>query len=438
MSKLTLTILVGKITSVICHLIPNFGGTALPGLITLKLNPTLINQIARKNQLETILITGTNGKTTTGRLLAHILKTANVSYLQNRTGSNLERGIASSLISDSSISGKLPSKLAIFEVDEAVIPLLSKLLNPKIILFTNLFRDQLDRYGEIDTILSKWQQSLKGINESTTVIYNCDDPSLEYLTKSLKNKVSFGLDKKHAKTKSLSASADATFCLNCHQPLNFTHIFTSHLGHYSCPSCNFKRSTPQVKLNLKSNLSGVYNLYNLLAATAIAKTLKIDQKIINEAIKSFIPAFGRGEVFKLKNLQTKILLVKNPAGYNVILETLTKLKNLTTTPLLLILNDNIADGTDISWIWDVHFNYLKYQKTPIIVSGTRAYDLALRLKYAGIPPTKIIPVGSIKKALKILSEQPGDSAYILPTYTAMLKLRKILKKQKLVHSTWKD
>ncbi|MEA3355063.1 MAG: MurT ligase domain-containing protein, partial [Patescibacteria group bacterium] len=189
---------------------------------------------------------------------------------------------------------------------------------------------------------------------------------------------------------------------------------------------------------INSNLIGIHNFYNLLAATSLAKTLKISQKIITKAIKSFSPAFGRGETFKLKNLKTKILLVKNPTGYNIILETLSKLKNLKNTPLLLILNDKIADGTDISWIWDVHFNYLKYQKAPIIVSGTRVHDLILRLKYAGIPPSKIIPANSVKKALKILVRQSGDSAYILPTYTAMLKLRKILSQQKIVHSTWKD
>ncbi|MBU1085348.1 MAG: MurT ligase domain-containing protein [Candidatus Beckwithbacteria bacterium] len=427
MLKLTSAIIIGKLTRTICHLIPSLGGTALPGLIALKLNKNLIKNLVNKNNLKSIIITGTNGKTTTGRLLAHILKKANISYLHNRTGSNLERGIASNLISNSSMKGSLPSQLAIFEIDEAVVPLLSKVLNPKVILFTNLFRDQLDRYGEIDTILSKWKQTLKTLNNKTTIIYNCDDPSLEYLTKETTNKISFGLNKSHSTTKPLSASADAIFCLNCHQPLNFTHIFTSHLGHYSCPSCNFKRSVPKVNLNLKSNLPGIYNLYNLLAAIAIAKSLGINQKTITKAIKSFTPTFGRGKSFKLKNLKTKILLVKNPTGYNVILETLTQNKNFKTSPLLLILNDNIADGTDISWIWDVHFNYLKYQKAPIIVSGTRANDLKLRLKYAGIQPARTVLAGSIKKALKILSNQPGSSAYILPTYTALLKLRKILK-----------
>ncbi|MEA3355317.1 MAG: Mur ligase family protein, partial [Patescibacteria group bacterium] len=312
MLKLTLTILIGKAIKTICRLIPGFGGTALPGLIALKLNKDLVKDLVKKNHLKSIIITGTNGKTTTSRLLAHILKTANIPYLQNRTGSNLKRGIASSLISDSSISGKLPNQLAIFEVDEAAVFSLSKLLNPKIILFTNLFRDQLDRYGEIDTILSKWQQALKNLKHKTTIIYNCDDPSLEYLVKKIKNKISFGLDKKVSKTKSLSASADATFCPNCHQPLNFAHIFTSHLGHYSCSSCKFKRPTPDFCQKINSNLIGIHNFYNLLAATSLAKTLKISQKIITKAIKSFSPAFGRGETFKLKNLKTKILLVKNP------------------------------------------------------------------------------------------------------------------------------
>lgn len=438
MLKLSLAIIVAKITNQLCRLTPGLGGTALPGLLALKIDKNLLQKLIKKNQLDSIIITGTNGKTTTSRLLAHILKQAKVPYIQNRSGSNLARGITSSIINNLSASGQLSSKLAIFEVDEAVVPHLAKLLNPKIILFNNLFRDQLDRYGEIDTILSKWKQALKTLSNQTTVIYNCDDPSLEYLTKDIKNKISFGLNKKHSKTKPLASSADAIFCLKCHQPLNFTHIFTSHLGHYSCPSCNFKRSTPQSNLNFKSNLPGVYNLYNLLAATTISKALKINQITIIKSLKSFTPAFGRGETFKQKGLNIKIFLVKNPTGYNAILETLAQTKNIKTSLLLLILNDNIADGTDISWIWDVDFNYLKYQKAPIIVSGTRAHDLALRLKYAGIKPSRLILVGSIKKALKKLSNQKGSSAYILPTYTAMLQLREILKKQKLLHSTWND
>jgi lipid II isoglutaminyl synthase (glutamine-hydrolysing) len=438
MLKLTLIIFLSKLIKRAINLVPSLGGTALPGLIALKLGKNILKNLVAKNNLNSIIITGTNGKTTTSRLVAQILTKANIPFFQNRSGSNLIRGITSSLLAQVSAKGKLPSNLAIFEVDEAVVPQLSKILDPKIILFNNLFRDQLDRYGEIDTILTKWQETLKHLNPKTTVIYNCDDPSLEYLTKGYKNKVSFGLSESFSKTKTLSSSADAIFCLSCHKKLNFSHIFTSHLGHYSCPSCNFKRSTPQVTLDPKTFSLELHNQYNLLAAKAVAQALKIDSKTINQGLKSFTPAFGRGETLKLGDLNTKILLVKNPTGYNVILESLAQKKSIKSTPILLALNDNIADGTDVSWIWDVNFNCLKYQKAPIIVSGIRAKDLNLRLKYAGVKSSNIILEPNLKQALNLLKNQAGTSAYILPTYTAMLNLRKILTKQKIIHSTWSD
>jgi lipid II isoglutaminyl synthase (glutamine-hydrolysing) len=438
MLKLSLTISVSKLIKQATNLVPSLGGTALPGLVALKLDKDILKKIIIKNKLHSIIITGTNGKTTTSRLVAQVLKKAKIPFFQNRSGSNLIRGITSSLLDQASIKGKLPSNFAIFEVDEAVVLKLSRVLNPKIILFNNLFRDQLDRYGEIDSILTKWQETLKHLNSKTTIIYNCDDPSLEYLTQNYKKKVSFGLSKSLAKSKTLSSSADAIFCLICHKKLNFSHIFTSHLGHYSCPSCHFKRPNPQITLNSKINSLELHNQYNFLAAKAVAKTLKIDSNTISQGLGSFTPAFGRGEIFNLGGVNTKILLVKNPTGYNVILESLSQKKLLKSTPILLALNDNLADGTDVSWIWDVDFNYLKYQKAPIIVSGIRAKDLQLRLKYAGVRSSKITLEPNLKKALNLLKKQASPSAYILPTYTAMLSLRKILVKQKLIHSTWKD
>lgn len=429
----------GKITALITRLIPWTGGSALPGLIALKINPGLINQIREKNNLQSLVITGTNGKTTTSRLLSHILNSTNIPHLHNRSGSNLLRGVASTLINQISLFKGLPYSLAVFELDEAVINQAVKQLKPQIILFTNLFRDQLDRYGEIDTILNQWLDTLKKLPLKTKTILNIDDPSLNYLSQKSKSQtIKYGLSKKDSKRQQLSKSADAIFCPHCHYLLNYTGIFTSHLGHYSCPNCLFKRLNPTVKpIKLQIKLPGIHNQYNLLASYTLAKTLKISSKSIKKALKTFKPAFGRTETFKLGQKITQILLVKNPAGFNVTLETLKAQKNL-NQPMLLILNDKIADGTDISWIWDINFNLLIKRRTPIIVSGLRTYDLALRLKYAGIKPSKIIPKKSIKKALKTLKNQSGEKAFILPTYTAMLHLRKILNRQKIIHSTWED
>ena len=443
MIKLFFSITIAKVISQLSRLIPFIGGSALPGLIALKLNPTLINQISKKNQLKSIIVTGTNGKTTTSRLLGKILKTNNIKYIHNRAGSNLLRGIASTLINQSNNFGKIDKKLAIWEVDEAIVPQAIKQLNPSIILFNNLFRDQLDRYGEIDSISNKWKQGVNNLSKNTKLIINVDDPSLNYLSQSLKAKttlITFGLSKSLSQQQTLSHTADAIFCPKCHQPLKFTSIFTSHLGHYQCLQCNFKRSTPNNSLNKKitTNLPGIYNQYNILAATTIAKTLNLPQASINTAIKNFKPAFGRAETFKDKDKSVQILLVKNPTGFNTVLETLNKNKQLTNSPLFLILNDLIADGTDVSWIWDVDFEILKSRKTPIIISGLRAYDLALRLKYAGINPKLIQLQPKLSKAFNQFINLKGKQAYILPTYTAMLSLREILRQKKLIHSSWKD
>ncbi len=439
MLKFYLSLIIGKMIAKACRVAPFIGGSALPGLIALKINPALINQITERNRLKTIIITGTNGKTTTSRLTSHILNESKISHLHNRTGSNLLRGITSALINQIRLNGKLSANLAIFELDEAAAAKAIKALKPRIILFTNLFRDQLDRYGEIDTLLDSWQHSLKHLPKNSTLIYNSDDPSLNYLASTTKiPSISYGLPSSLKTASTPSDSADAIFCPNCHHPLKFKAIFTSHLGHYQCSNCQFKRKTPTTKYSKNlTTLPGVYNLYNTLAATSLAIKLNISINTINKALGSFTPAFGRAETFKLNNKSTNILLVKNPTGFNATLETLKAKKHL-DKPLLLILNDLTADGKDVSWIWDVDFSLLSHRKPPIIVSGIRAHDLALRLKYAGLKPSHILIQPNLKKALKLLSFQNHSPAYILPTYTAMLKLRKILTRQKLIHSTWED
>lgn len=441
--KLTLAILIGKLAAFFCHLFPFLGGTALPGLIALKIDPQLVKNIRQRNQLQSIVITGTNGKTTTSRLLAQILKTAKQPFVQNRTGSNLLRGLASSLISQASLSGRLPLKLALWEVDEAVVPVIIDQVKPRIILFTNLFRDQLDRYGEIDTILKNWRSALKKLPSNSQIVINIDDPSLNYLGRKASpshHVVTYGLNHKKLAKKRLAHAADAIFCPHCHAPLQFSLVFTSHLGHYSCSQCSFKRNQPQFSLEqtVSFSLPGAYNLYNLLAATTIAQLLAIPAQTIKQALKTFQPAFGRAEEFKLQNKTIYIHLVKNPAGFNAVLETLQQQQHLFSSPLLIAINDLTADGKDVSWLWDVDFELLNQRQTPVIVSGIRAYDIALRLKYAGLKQSLIRIEPSLKQALLKLQQTPSQPLYILPTYTAMLAIRELLRQQKVIHSTWKD
>ena len=457
-----LALILGKLVGLVCRWLPFGGGSSLPGLITNWIDPYFLDQVQSSQYLKSIIITGTNGKTTTSRLIGNIFDQAGKKHIHNRRGSNLLRGVTSTLITQMSFSGKLFASLAVWEIDEAVIPEAVKKLRPQVIIFTNLFRDQLDRYGEINTILEKWQKSLQSISSETWLVINHDDPSLQYLSQKHRYQtqiIAYGLEDNTIGNNSLADAADAIFCPFCHQPLDFTHIYTSHLGHYHCPSCQFTRTKPTVfikkaiinnanselviktsqqLLSIKSRLPGVYNLYNALAALATARIFKISPKIIKEAIAKFQPAFGRAEKFSIDHGFAHILLVKNPAGFNAVLETLEAQKHLDSQPLLIAINDLIADGTDVSWLWDVNFELLKSRRQPIIVTGLRADDMALRLKYAGVEPDLIKTESSLKTALKKITQSWSTPAYILPTYTAMLAIRKILNQERLLHSTWKD
>lgn len=379
------SIIIGKIISRLLRLFSSKGGTALPGLIALRINPNLINQIVKKNQLKSIIITGTNGKTTTSRLLGSMLQAQNLPFLHNRSGSNLLRGIAAALINQSDISGRIKVKLArpdsarlaIWEIDEAVVFTAVKQLQPKIILFNNLSRDQLDRYGELDSILKSWQESLSILPADAQVIINRTDQRLKQL--------------------------------HFPQIIYFGQVLS--LGHYQQA--------------------------NILAAQALAHTLKLKPSSISQGLASFRPAFGRGETFTFQQKQIKILLVKNPAGLTAVLNQLQDNQQL-NQPLLIALNDLIADGTDVSWIWDANLEILKDRRTPIIVSGLRTADLALRLKYAGVKEKLIQIEPSLNHAWQKFIAQPGRNHNILPTYTAMLALRQLLSQQKIIHSSWQD
>lgn len=359
---MSIAIVIGKLIAFFLHFIRS-SATALPGLVILKLKPDFISALIKQNKLKSIVITGTNGKTTTCRLITSMFDGAKMSYITNRTGSNLLRGIASTLINQSNLLGKLNSTLAVWEADEAAFAPIIKALRPSIVLFTNLSRDQLDRYGEINTLLKLWQKNIAALPANTQIVLNQTDPLLI--------------------------------------KLHFPKII--HFGQNLTP--------------------GQYQLHNIEAAKTIGRIFKLKPEIMATAIAKFQPAFGRGEELKLNGHPLKILLVKNPAGFNSVWEMLHN-QNKLDQPLLIILNDKIADGTDVSWIYDVDFNYLKQRKTPIIVSGTRALDMALRLKIAGLSPSRLILEVSIKKALGY------SPKIILPTYTAMLALRKIILKQK--------
>lgn len=446
--RLYLAIIIGKLIVFVIKLTGG-GATAAPGLVALMIDPALVNKLAKKLKYGSIVLSGTNGKTTTARLTFDLLS-AKFNVIHNRAGSNLLRGIASSLIAKTSLWGKLQADLGLWEVDEATLPEAIVNTKPKVITLLNLFRDQLDRYGEVDTIRNCWQNALTKLSKNTTLILNADDPGISILANSHKGEVLFfGVNDKTLDLPQISHVADIKHCLKCGSNLKYTTLLSAHMGHYRCPDCNFKRPKPAIaatnlkfkpafatSINLTINhklltinysLPGLYNVYNVLAATSIADELKIDHAKIKEKIESFSAAFGRFQSVLIRNRSVIIFLIKNPTGANEVIRTIATKNKIS---LLVILNDNIADGRDVSWIWDTNWETLASKIQNLAVSGTRAWDLATRLKYAGIKLSKNNVYEnisySIGKSLENMSIK--DTLLILPTYTAMLKVQRTLAK----------
>lgn len=379
--RLFLAIILGRIIALLTRFFKIGGGSAAPGLYALRIEPRLVEKLAQKIP-KNIVITGTNGKTTTARMLAHLAQEAGIKVIRNHTGSNLERGIASALISNYKLK-TINYKLGIWELDEAAFNSVALNIKPDIIIFLNVSRDQLDRYGEVDKVVNDWCQTLAKLDPKTTVLINADEPDLAKLKDYFKGKiVEFG--KKNLKNIKLNGLKGSEFKIK--------------------------------NLKFKINLPGMYHIYNTLAAITCAYHLNIPVK----SLTKFSPAFGRVEKLPFGY----IFLIKNPAGATQVFQTLAPLIKKQDR-LLLALNDNLADGTDVSWIWDGEFERLQ---GTAFCSGTRAYDLAVRLKYAGFDPDSIGVEPSLKNALKRARTGLKGKLFILPTYTALLELQKILKK----------
>lgn len=443
--KLFFAILIGKTVKILLNIFKLSKGSSAPGLVALKIDNKLIEKLAFNIKKPKILISATNGKTTTTKILCEIISKKD-KVISNYTGANLERGIASALIEKTNLFGKLDDNYLVLEVDEAVLPDMIKKINPNLIILGNLFRDQLDRYGELENISKRWELSIKKINKQTKIILNADDPLIANMGSNLDKVYYFGIN--HNTTHKMEHAADSTRCPICKNNLLYKDIFFSHLGDYKCSKCNFKRPKLDIfadnirfkneilklrinykkqKINIETNINGFHNIYNILPAIMTCKILDIDNYIISDSIKNLSPAFGRTEKFVFKNKQFVLNLIKNPTGANALFNFLDNKEKY----IIFALNDKIADGTDVSWIWDADFENIKNAKE-IICTGIRKYDIALRIKYS-----KILEKGlSIEKdywqAIKVASNIAKDKIYIFANYTAMLEIRKILENKKIV------
>ncbi len=418
----------------------NYNATSLSGKITLKLNKNFLKTAQHFVKNGIINITGTNGKTTTSNLISDILKTDNQKIVSNFLGANMLNGIATAIGKDLPFAQK--ADYFVLECDEAYLTKLYDEMQAQFLLVTNLFRDQLDRYGELNSTYKKIEEAINK-NKKLKLFLNADDPMVAKLGFNKENEVIyFGFKdivlKNNQNEKNMSPK-EAINC-TCGSEYKYSKTFYSHLGHYYCPNCNNKRpyvkyeaeckiDDSQILININdknfiSNLKGTYNAYNLLGAICLCLELNIKESTIQKAIDNYNAVFGRNEKIKINDTNVNINLIKNPTGAS---EVLNCIKDKKDAKLLLILNDNYADGRDVSWIWDTNFELISNFKNDIYVSGKRAYDMALRLKYANVD-TKLIHIEpNIKKSLKLSTKNCGNSyeLNILPTYTALLELKKL-------------
>lgn len=434
-----------KVVTFLVRLLHLGAASVLPGKIARCLQPEILPLLFGQVQQGIILVVGTNGKTTTALLLRTILERHGWQVAHNSSGANMINGLATTLLENTNLLGKLNADYAILEVDENVLPLILSYCQPKYIIGLNLFRDQLDRYGEIDTISRKWQSAISALPAETVVILNGDDPTCSYLGQQLPQKVLFfGLSEPEAYLEEVPHAVDSMYCNYCGHHLNYQGVYLSHLGDYQCSHCNFGKNQLAIdSRDWDQILIGIYNKYNTIAAGLMALQLGIDRTLIDNTIKNFRAPFGRAEELEINGKHVQILLSKNPVGMNETIRVVTQLQpaNHVSTKLL-VLNDRAPDGTDVSWIWDVDMEKLVALGGTIVVSGDRVYDLALRILYSCTPNNimngknnlQLIVKEDLPEALNTaLAHTPvGETLHILPTYSAMLEVRGLLTGRKIL------
>jgi UDP-N-acetylmuramyl tripeptide synthase len=440
MTRRTVAVMAGKATGTLSRITRRGGGTTLPGDIARAIDPKILTELTQDLTHGSIVITGTNGKTTTARLISWLLEGAGHQVVSNRAGANLIFGATAAALNKAGPDGRLHADWGVFEIDEASLPKAVEEIQPKATLVLNLFRDQLDRYGELESIAKKMEKALTTLPESAKALLNADDPRVAEIGLGLPHRpLWYGLDDARIASKTLPHAADARTCPYDGATLIFDAVYVGHDGVYRCPNGDFARPAPELKstditLNGFDNLGmtiagtridmplgGLYNAYNVLAAYAAACSVGLDANYIAERLRTFQAAFGRQERIDFRRRHLILVLSKNPAGFNETVRTavdLAKGKNF-----IIGLNDRKADGTDVSWIWDVDFEQLTNKATTVIPAGVRAHDLAVRLKYAGVKaePPQTDPGKALDLLIKCTKED--DTAYLLCTYTAMLDLR---------------
>jgi lipid II isoglutaminyl synthase (glutamine-hydrolysing) len=423
------------------------GGTTAPGRMLLRIAPGSMRRMAVELEAGSMLLSATNGKTTTAAMIAACLERDGRPVVHNRAGSNMAWGVATALLD----AGREAGQFGLFEVDEAWLPSVAEQLDPRLLLLSNLFRDQLDRYGELELLADRWAELVGRLDGRARFVLNADDPLVADLGRGRDGVTYFGVEDDSQALPSMQHAADSKHCRNCGTAYAYEAVYLGHLGRYRCPNCGRERPAPQVAavavrldgmsgshvrlrtpqgtLELDLPLPGLYNVYNAVAAAATALELGVPLATIDQALEGFGGAFGRVETIPMDGRRVSILLIKNPAGANEVLRTLTLEDG--RLDLWLALNDRIADGRDVSWIWDADFEVLAGRVRRATCAGTRAEEMALRLKYAGID-AEIEVERELERSLDAaVAGTDSERLFALPTYTALLELRDLLARRGL-------
>jgi UDP-N-acetylmuramyl tripeptide synthase len=456
------------------------GGTSLPGKVLTRLEPHAIGRLASRLDRGSVVISATNGKTTTAAMVAAILERTGARLVHNRAGANMAGGVASALAAAARRGGRaLTGDLGLFEVDEFWLGPVVEELEPRALLLGNLFRDQLDRYGELETIADRWASVVAAT--SAALVLNADDPLVADLGRSREATgaapassrhdaagrgsrsirasgcVYFGVEDDSLALPALQHASDSKHCRRCGHAYAYEAIYLAHLGRYRCPNCGQRRPDPSVtgtdvalkgiraaEFTLRAPagarrvelpLPGLYNVYNALGAAALTLALGVPLDAVAAGLAAVEPAFGRAETIDLAGRPTSILLVKNPAGANEVLRTLALEGG--ELELLGVLNDRTADGRDVSWVWDADWELLAPRLARVTCAGTRAAELALRLKYAGVDTSRLTVHEELDAALDAALAGGSGPLYAVPTYTGLLELRELLRRRGHADAYWR-
>ena len=449
--RTTLAVLAGKATGRLSRLTGRGGGTTFPGDIARAIDRNVLRRLARGLSQGSVIVTGTNGKTTTARLVSALLEGRVVA---NRAGANLIFGATAAAVQAAGADGRLRADWGVFEIDEATLPIAVEEIQPRVVVVGNLFRDQLDRYGELEHTAAAIERALAALPAGGVAVLNADDPRVGEIGLHLdRPPLWYGIDDPRASAGELPHAADARTCPRCGAALVFDQVYVGHDGAYRCPNGDFERPPLAVAatgvelsglerlavsvdgVQIEAGLGGLYNVYNVTAAAAVGRALGLAPAEIAERLRSVGAAFGRQERFSARGRTCTLLLAKNPTGFNSVVQDSIRLAR--GRNFLVALNDRIADGQDVSWLWDVDVEHLRGHADHVVPAGDRAADMAVRLKYAEIEHVEP-PETNLEHALdRVLELTPeGGDAFLLCTYTAMLELHSILARRGWVRPYW--